>query len=90
VVFGLSGLEIGRGDMVWASLVTHGQNDFLQLACIDALEQAAKGRLCRSGILALEIALDTKGPTLHLAQAPCKLAASFARAEHRRWRLKEG
>jgi hypothetical protein len=87
VVFGQSGLEIGRGDMVWASLVTHGQNDFLHLAGIDALEQAAKGRPCRSGILALEIAPDTKGP----AQAPRKLGllCPFARAEHRRGWLKE-
>src|SRR3974390_2308828 len=56
-----------------AHLLLEGQNDFLHLTGIDALEQTAKGRLRRSGILALAITPDAKGPALGLAQAPRKL-----------------
>ena len=54
-------------------MLLDGQNDFLHLMGIDALEQTAKGRLCWSGILALGVAPDAKGPALRLAQAPRKL-----------------
>jgi hypothetical protein len=40
---------------------------------IDTLEQAAKSRLCRSGIFALRVTPDAKGPALRLAQASRKL-----------------
>src|SRR5437763_468536 len=56
-----------------AHLLLEGQNDFLHLAGIDALEQTAKGGLCRSRILAVDVAPDTQGPALRLAQAPAKL-----------------
>ena len=56
-----------------AHLLLDGQNDFLHLLGVDALEQTAKGRLCRSGILALGITPDAKGPALRLAQASRKL-----------------
>src|SRR5689334_7195130 len=56
-----------------AHLLLEGQNDFLHLRGIDALEQTAKGRLGRGGILALGVAPDAQGPALRLAQAPRKL-----------------
>ena len=46
-----------------------GQNGFLHLTGIDALEQTAKSRLCRNRIFALAVTPDTKGPALRLAQA---------------------
>ena len=54
-------------------MLLDGQNDFLHLMGVDALEQTAKGWLCRSGIFALAVAPDTKGATLRLTQAPSKL-----------------
>ena len=63
-------LLLGR----WAAhLVLDGQNGLLHLRGVDALEHPAKGRLCRSGILALGITPDAKGPALRLAQASRKL-----------------
>jgi hypothetical protein len=56
-----------------AHLRLEGQNDLLHLTGIDALEQTAKGRLGRRGILALGVAPDAQGPALRLAQAPRKL-----------------
>src|SRR5271166_1228586 len=56
-----------------APLLLDGQNGLLHLRGVDALEHPAKGRLCRSGILALAITPDTKGAALGLAQAPGKL-----------------
>src|SRR5258705_3735699 len=70
-------LAIEYDQLIFGRRTTHllldGQNDFLHLRGIDALEQTAKSRLCRSGIFALGIAPDTKSPALRLAQAPRKL-----------------
>src|SRR3974390_1036972 len=74
-VLGLLAIEdyqilLGRGT---AHLLLNGQNDFFDLAGIDALEQTTKGRLCRNRILALGVGPDTKTPAVRLAHASGKL-----------------
>ena len=60
-----------------AHLLLDGQNDFLHFTGIDALEQTAKSRLCRCGILALAVAPDTKARRCAWLKPRANLAMSF-------------
>src|SRR6266567_2573960 len=53
-----------------AQLFLNGQDDLLNFSGVNTLEQAAKGRLGGSRILAFWIATDSERPALRLAQTP--------------------